>query len=121
VDSRVRKAIVRKLMRMARLHLPSLYEEKYEMGKLAAELFEDWADSDYPDFDHYLHSRCGMGWGFASKIAIMAFTYYEIPSLAVWHQVGWERAAQAAQRHRDDRNQRLLDGGSNVLDVLSLI
>ena len=116
-----RKAVVRKLRKMMNRHFGNMVDEKFEMGCLAASLFPDWVESDYSTFDLYLFHGCGIPWNIASRLETMAHTYYEIPSLQIWMQVGYTRAAQAAGQGREGQIRALLESGSNVLDVLTLI
>lgn len=125
MDKSVKKSLLRKLKKEWRL-VPyswklNYLEQAFKVGHLAVALFPDWAESDYKHLEEYLFHGCGFSPRDSSRLATIALTYYEIPSLAVWKQVGWAGAAQAAQRDQDDRNQRLLDGGSNPLDLLTMI
>jgi hypothetical protein len=117
----VRKAITRRLRRMVNHHIADLPNEKFEMGRLASQLFPDWIEGNYASFQDYLYHACGMPSNVARHLETMAHTYYEIPSLDIWMQVGWTRAAQAASENRDGQIRKLLESGSNVLDVLNLI
>ena len=117
----VRKAITRRLRRMMKHHVSDVLREKFEMGKLAASLFPDWIEGDYSTFHEYLYHGCGMSWVVAGQLETVAHTYYEIPSLDIWKQVGWTRVAQAASQNRDGQIRKLLESGSNVLDVLNLV
>jgi len=121
VKKTVRKAITRRLRRMMKHHVSDVLREKFEMGKLAASLFPDWIEGDYSTFRGYLFHVCGVQWATATHLEVMAHTYYEIPSLQVWAQVGWTRAARAATENRDGQIRKLLESGSNVLDVLNLV
>ena len=117
----VKKAITRQLVRLHRCHVHDRLDEKFVMGRLASDLFPDWIEGHYKTFHDYLHHGAGMDWCVAGQLDLMAHTYYEIPSLDIWRQVGWTRAAQAATDNRDGQIRKLLAGGSNVLDVLNLI
>jgi len=117
----VRKAITRRLSRLVCRHVGNVIDEKFAIGQLAASLFPDWIEGEYSTFHEYLYHGCGMSWVVAGQLETVAHTYYEIPSLDIWKQVGWTRAAQAASQNRDGQIRKLLESGSNVLDVLNLV
>lgn len=117
----MRKAITRRLRRMVNQHTANMVHEKFAMGKLAASLFPDWIEGSYVTFQDHLSHGCGMPWNISSQLETMAHTYYEIPSLEIWRQVGWTRAARAATENRDGQIRKLLEDGSNILDVMTLL
>lgn len=124
---RVEKSVSRKLRRLyERLGKhwrddASYTRNIFTVGKFAAQLVPFWVDHEYCDFQRYLYHRCGFQFQAAGKIELWMHTYYEIPSLSVWLEVGWRQAARAAQLNREGQQDYLLENGLCVLDILAMI
>ena len=121
------KSIIRKLRRAAHLRFnigrDNAIATAFNTGKLAAQLIPDWADSDYKDFGDYLYAH-GLAYdsGRASdRIATMALTYYEVPSLAIWQRIGYHQTARAAQYSQEGCREVLMRNGVTILDLLTMI
>lgn len=95
--------------------MPSIVDETFQLGKLGSELFPAWVESEFKDFEDYLDHH-----GLPRKLAMMAFTYYEVPSVEIWRQLGYTAVAIAARKQREERLDALLNGGANPLDVLTI-
>jgi len=125
MDKAAQRSLARKLRREWDM-LPSSCRDGYsaavfKLGRLAAQLLPEWMESDYIYFQHYLNSVCRMDWRIADAVSTMALTYYEIPALGIWEQIGYIKTAQAAQRTQEGQIRKLLEGGLNVLDVMTMI
>lgn len=92
----------------------------FEVGEFAAKLLPFWMETDYLDFQDYLYHRCKFAFGDAGKITLWTLTYYEIPSLGVWLELGWRQDAVAASRDQDGQRKYMLDSGLSALDLLTL-
>lgn len=120
------KSLTRKLRRLY-AQLPGWTNERayteniFRVGRFASKLFPYWMESEYTDLHLYLYHRCGLSWRDAGKITIWAETYYEIPSLSIWQEVGWRQAAAAASRNQEAQREYLLSLGLNVLDLMTMV
>lgn len=93
----------------------------FHIGQFAAQLVPFWVETNYQVFDGYLFHRCGFGIQESGLISLWMHTYYEIPSLSVWLDVGYDRCAMAATRGGDDMREHLIKEGVNVLDLMTLV
>ncbi|MGD9725358.1 MAG: hypothetical protein AB7L09_03005 [Nitrospira sp.] len=96
-------------------------DQLFAVGEFAAKLVPYWVESEYQAFEGYLYHRCGVPFADIDRIALLMHTYYEIPSLHIWQQVGWHRVVWAASRDQEGQRQRLIDGGLTVLDLMTMV
>lgn len=125
---RIEKSTSRKLRRLYKITSKQSWrsdvaytQEIFRIGEFAAQLLPYWMETEHSDFQLYLYHRCGLSFRGAGKVALWALTYYEVPSLSVWLDVGWHKAAQAATRDQDGQREMLLESGLNVLDLMTLV
>ena len=75
---------------------------------------------EHQDFEGYLHSH-GLPYSRAVRVAAMALTYYEVPSLAIWQQLGYHQTARYASLSQEECRDILMRNGASVLDILTLL
>ena len=100
--------------------LPAIVSETYEMGRMASSLIPDWVESNHETLGDYMCAH-GMSAQMADKIATMGLTYYEVPSLEIWRQLGYWDVARAAQLCQEGCIRRLIEQGANPLDTIAML
>ena len=125
------KSIVRKLRRML-AKSPSTVADLFAIGKLASALIPAWAESEHELFEGFLRSiylgpdphasRCGprSRSNLNVRVAKMALTYFEVPSLAIWQQLGYHQTAVCASHSQEECRNIMLSNGVSVLDLFTM-
>jgi len=125
------KSVVRKVRRMISKN-PSSVEDYYALGKMASGLIPAWLESDWETLEDYLRTvylgqpirTYGYYYGrdqtknWAGKVALMALTYYEVPSLTIWEQLGYAQTARCAQYPPDKCRDIMAENGVSPLDLI---
>ena len=124
MTARVTKSAIRKLRRMVgALGNGFVADDYYKIGRLAAIFIPDWMESTVPehqDFEGYLYNH-GLPYNRAVRVAAMALTYYEVPSLAVWQELGYHQTARCASYSQEDCRDVLMRNGVGLLDIMTLL
>ena len=131
MDART-KSIVRKLRRMV-AHNSSKVEDLFAIGKLASALIPAWVETDHELFEEFLQSSVYLGpepaiawWSSRRRpsrsalVAKLALTYYEVPSLAIWQQLGYRQTAVCADYSQACCRDIMMENGVSLLDLIMM-
>ena len=125
------KAIARKLRRMVSKS-PSKAADLFAIGKLASALIPAWVESDHELFEDFLRAihlgpdPHASRWSsriqpdLNARVAQMALTYFEVPSLAIWQQLGYRQTSQCAEYSQAACRDIMLENGVSVLDLFTM-
>lgn len=119
MNADARKSLIRQLRQRVVRYMP-IVDETYALGRSTAQLIPDWLESEYQSFDDFLHRGCNMEWSISIKLSDMALSYFEIPSVEIWRQIGYSEVLRAASKSREACLDRLADLGVNPLDILGM-